>query len=558
MVTSLSPRVLALFLLCVPFHSTTADKGSVELQIAAMLGADGSQALVTLVGETLYGTSILRRMYEARGFEQLWSNSSIARLGTALNALEEDGLTPEDYRFAAINAQLNAPDVSALDSEQTAKLDILLTESFLRAIYNLYFGKADPELLDPDINFARIYEEGDPKSFLIKYISESRIDEAFDWARPKNLHYVWLKQGLARYRAFLSAGGWEPIPTGDSLKPETTHPRVAMVRERLLVTGDLSKDSRPPGNPDYFDDELKSAVENFQYRHGIDVDGVVGPGTLAVLNVSVQDRINQIRVNLERGRWILHEVYDEFLLVDIAGFEIYWIENNEEIWREKIQVGSEFTRTPIFKGEVQYLDFNPTWTIPPGILRRSVIPALKKDAAYLDKKGYQLLTMDGKPVDSKSVDWAQLKGFPYIVRQPADPNNALGQVKFLFPNSHFVFLHDTNHRELFNRSKRTFSSGCIRVQNPLDLAERLLSGQENWDRAQIDEVIASGETTRVNLKHPMRILIAYNTARVPSVGSQVHFRPDIYKRDSSVLAMLDGPFRLRKRDENGVANTAAK
>jgi murein L,D-transpeptidase YcbB/YkuD len=152
-------------------------------------------------------------------------------------------------------------------------------------------------------------------------------------------------------------------------------------------------------------------------------------------------------------------------------------------------------------------------------------------------------------VDPKTVNWKALKGFPYIVRQPPGPNNALGQVKFLFPNPHYVFLHDTNHRELFDLTKRTFSSGCIRVRNPLDLAERLLAGQENWTRKRIEAVVASGKTTRVILKRPMRILIAYNTAHVPTAGAQVYFREDIYQRDTAVLAALEGPFRLHRRDE---------
>jgi murein L,D-transpeptidase YcbB/YkuD len=429
-------------------------------------------------------------------------------------------------------------------------LDILLTEAFLRAVYNLYYGKADPERLDPDINFARSYTGEDPVPFFLQHIAQARIDRVFDWASPKNEWFQWLRQGLARYRAHQAAGGWEPIPSGPTLKPRRSDPRVVLVRKRLAVTGDLPASAAGGDDPEHFDDTLQEAVKRFQARHGIEVDGVIGAATLAAMNVPVKDRIDQIRVNLERGRWTLHEVYDQFLVVDIAGFDIYWVKDGKIVWNEQIQVGKEYTKTPVFKGEIRYLDFNPTWTIPPGILRRSVIPGLKKDAGYLDKKGYQLLTLDGKPVDPRTVDWNGLKGFPYIVRQPPGPDNALGQVKFMFPNPHFVFLHDTNHRELFRRSKRTFSSGCIRVRNPFELAEQLLAGQGEWTREKIDAVVTSGRTTRVNLNQPMRIIIAYNTARVPAEGSQVHFRPDIYQRDAKVLAALDGSFRLRERDRN--------
>jgi murein L,D-transpeptidase YcbB/YkuD len=198
----------------------------------------------------------------------------------------------------------------------------------------------------------------------------------------------------------------------------------------------------------------------------------------------------------------------------------------------------------VFKGAISYLEFNPSWTIPPGIIKRSILPGLKKDPGYLDKKGYQLLTLEGAPVDPKAIDWNAIRGFPYLVRQPPGRDNALGLVKFMFPNPHFVFLHDTNHRDLFDQSRRTFSSGCVRVRNPLDLAERLLTGQNGWSRAKIDKVITSGKTTRVDLQKPMRIIINYGTARVAEKGGPVQFLPDIYDRDATVLAALNGEFRL--------------
>ena len=538
-------------LLLLPLHLGYAASALTGERIAALLRAEDPEALATVSGQTVYGAPLIRQMYAARGYEPLWSVEAIVAFSDALDRLEADGLTPGDYRFAEIAPQLGTPDMSALGPAEAAEVDILLTEAFVRATYNLYFGKADPQRLDPDINFARSYTGEDPAPFLLEHIAQARIGEVFDWARPKNERFEWLQQGLARYRAYQAGGGWEPIPSGETLKPGQSDPRVVLVRKRLAVTGDLPASATGSDDPARFDDALEAAVKRFQARHGIEVDGVIGAGTLAAMNVPVADRIDQIRVNLERGRWTLHEAYDQFLVADIAGFDVYWVKDGEIFWKEQIQVGKEYTKTPVFKGEIRYLDFNPTWTIPPGILRRSVIPGLKKDPGYLDKKGYQLLTLDGKPVDSKTVDWNSLNGFPYMVRQPPGPDNALGQVKFMFPNPHFVFLHDTNHRELFDRSKRSFSSGCIRVRNPFELAERLLAGQGEWTREKIDTVVASGRTTRVNLNRPMRIIIAYNTARVPTEGSQVHFRPDIYKRDAKVLAALDGAFRLHKRDSNG-------
>jgi murein L,D-transpeptidase YcbB/YkuD len=549
---SIMPAVMLLFLLNLPVQIANADNGPFKEQLIALLGQEDTRALVGLSGKTIFATRIIRQMYQARQFEPLWSDSAIKTLSHALNGLELDGLSPADYRFAEIESQLRVPNRSSLTPEQSVKLDILLSEAFLRALYNRYYGKADPEQIDPDINFTRTYAGKDPALIFLQHITRNTIAKAFERARPQNQRYRWLKDGLARYRAYQDTGGWGVIPAGDTLKPGDTHLRVIQLRERLTVTGDLAAGDTLSHEPEFFDNALKAGVERFQARHGLEVDGVVGAATLAMLNVPVQERIDQIRVNLERARWILHEAYDEYLVVDIAGFHIYWAKDDKIQWQEQIQVGKQFTKTPVFKGEIRYLDFNPTWTIPPGILKRSVIPGLIKDPGYLDKKGYQLLTKQGKPADPKSVDWKNLKGFPYIVRQPAGPDNALGLVKFLFPNPHFVFLHDTNHRELFDRTKRTFSSGCIRVRNPLDLAERLLAGHDDWTRERIDKVIASGKTTRVLLKQPKRILIAYNTARVPAGAKQVHFRPDIYQRDAKVLAALDGPFRLRQRDVDNI------
>ena len=208
-------------------------------RIAALLHAEDPKALATVSGLTIYGAPLIRQMYKVRGYEPLWNAKAIAAFSNALVRLENDDLTPSDYRFTEIEPQLSAPDVSALGPAEAAELDILLTEAFLRAIYNLYFGKADPERLDPDINFARSYTGEDLVPFLLQHIAQARIDRVFDWASPKNEWFQWLRQGLARYRAHQAAGGWEPIPSGPTLKPRRSDPRVVLVRKRLAVTGDL-------------------------------------------------------------------------------------------------------------------------------------------------------------------------------------------------------------------------------------------------------------------------------------------------------------------------------
>ncbi len=528
-------RHLLACVLLLPFAAAANFSLEVEQRLA------GGQPVA---GQTLYAANLMQRMYQGDGQQPLWSDAAIAELLTAIDGLAADGLTPADYRFPQLAPLLQARAEGGLSPAQAAELDLLLTEAFARAVYNLYFGKVDAERLDPNINFARSLEDDDPAPELRQAIERGEIAASFDQARPSNVRHQWLKEALARYRQYQAQGAWAPVPEGKTLKPGERDPRVAALRARLAVTGELA--AAEAADPELFDADLQTAVKAFQRRHGLEADAAVGPATLAALNVPVERRIEQIRVNLERQRWIMHEAYDEFLIVDIVGFQVYWVKDNEVIWQEQVQVGKEFTQTPVFKDKIRYLDFNPTWTIPPGILRRSILPQLKKNPDYLNKKGYHLLTLEGERVDPKSVDWNAVKGFPYMVRQPPGPDNALGQVKFMFPNPHYVFLHDTNHRELFDRTGRDFSSGCVRVRNPFDLAERLLAGQDGWDRARIDQVVASGQTTRVNLERPLRILIAYGT--VTATVDQVYFKPDVYERDAQVLAALDGEFRVRDRD----------
>jgi len=282
---------------------------------------------------------------------------------------------------------------------------------------------------------------------------------------------------------------------------------------------------------------------HFQARHGIDADGKVGPGTLEELNIPVETRINQLRASLERMRWVFRDLPDRYLIVDIAGFHAYLINEGNQIWETRVQVGKPYHATPIFKDSMRYIDFNPTWTIPPGILQKETLPAIRKDPSYLSRNNMSVVTTSGKIVDPSTIDWATTtKGFPYMIRQEPGPRNALGRVKFMFPNQYMVYLHDTPSKGLFARTERAFSHGCIRTQNPFDLAELLLDDQ-GWDRAKIDQVIESRRTTRINLSEPLTVMLLYWTAEADENGT-VYFRKDVYNRDAAIIEGLDEPFRV--------------
>jgi murein L,D-transpeptidase YcbB/YkuD len=276
---------------------------------------------------------------------------------------------------------------------------------------------------------------------------------------------------------------------------------------------------------------------HFQRRHMLEADGIVGPATLAAMNQPVGHRVNQIRVNLERMRWFLKSLGDDFLLVDIAGYVLYLVQDDNISWSSDIQVGLPYRQTPILKSRIAYLEWNPTWTVPQTILNEDVLPAIKADVNYLQKKHMDVLTFQGDWVDPHSIDWQRYpaRSFPYMIRQRPGPWNALGTVKFIFPNEHLVYLHDTPSKYLFKRSSRAFSSGCIRVAKPYELARLLLGAKAG---RQIENILNRGVTRRQYLQQSFPIVLLYWTTKLQQDGSLV-FAPDIYHRDARVLLALD-------------------
>jgi murein L,D-transpeptidase YcbB/YkuD len=273
------------------------------------------------------------------------------------------------------------------------------------------------------------------------------------------------------------------------------------------------------------------------------VDSVVGRKTLAALNVPAAARVDQLRINLERLRWVMRDREPRFVAVNIAGFSVYYIEGDDLLWSARAVVGRPYRQTPVFRAEMTYLVFNPDWTVPPTILRNDTLPAIRKNAAYLDENHMDVVNATGRPIDPATIDWTRYppERFPYYIRQRPGPWNALGRVKFIFPNDHFVFLHDTPTKALFERSERTFSSGCIRVERPFELAEIVLRGQAPWDAAEIARQVDTGETKTVFLQRPVPVLVLYLTAVSVDGGEVLQFFGDVYDRDSAVLAALDAP-----------------
>ena len=479
--------------------------------------------------------------YAQRHYTAAWSDeTNVRQLLAGLASVEGDGLLPEDYQLSQLKATVEAPDWADASPQRRAEFEVTATGAYITALVQLARGKVDPVRLDPTWNFdPTAIDPQEGMTLLQTSIDERSIDQAFATARPQNPLYAKLRDALAQLRATAAEGGWPTVPDGPVLKPGMTDARVAALRARMVAGGYLDPTL---AEGDQFDNPLKDAVKRFQADQYLDADGNVGGETIAALNVPIQDRIGQVRANLERARWLLHSLQGTFVVVDVAGYKVTYYRDGNPVWKSRVQVGKPYRSTPIFRSQITYVTFNPTWTIPPTILKNDVLPKIRKNPAYLANNRIRVLDSSGNTLPPSKVNWANPRGI--TLRQDAGPGNSLGQVVIRFPNSFAVYLHDTPHQELFEKAKRDTSSGCIRVEHPLELVELLFNDAQKWNRQAIDERIATKKTQNVTLPTAVPVLLAYWTVDIADDG-KLAYKPDVYQRDSSLLAALDKPQPLR-------------
>ncbi|MBK8959229.1 MAG: L,D-transpeptidase family protein [Proteobacteria bacterium] len=523
----------ALYVLCVAVILTLSPHAmGAPSDIALALSGDAPQ--VQIAGETLWSTPFLRALHAGPDQAPRWTRKQLDVLRAAVAESFSDGLDPHDF----LDDKL-----ASIDSLPPAARELIATEALARLAFTLRFGKCNPEALDPDWNYSRSFGKTDPTAWLRDSIASDKLAERLAALRPSDNYYRALKKALADLRARQERGEqWPSVKSGPTLKPDMRDARIVEVRARLAASGDYVAAVAPPQDAVY-DAGLVEAVRAFQRRNGLDVDGAIGRGTLAVMNVSLAARINDLRVNLERVRWVFRDLEPEALSVNIAAFEAMYLDHGEVRWSGRVIVGKPFRKTPIFKDHLSYVELNPSWTVPPTILKEDILPKLRHDPGYLATKKLRLIDFDGKPVDATTIDWRKRgAGFPWILRQEAGPENPLGRVAFMFPNVHSVYLHDTPTRGLFQLAERAFSSGCIRIEDPLKLAQEVLRDDPRWNRAAIDKAVAKGANLRINLPRKVSIMLLYLTA-FPAADGTVEFRRDVYGRDPAVLAALDAPLR---------------
>ncbi len=516
----------------------TPSPAAVQQELANQAGRLRASGGLYVQGLALASGSLLPDFYAARQFAPVWTRPArIAEVLDLLSTAETHGLDSRDYYLPQLKA-LRERTLRSNDPALAASLDLLLTESLIRFGYHQRFGKVNPAKMVSAWNFTRQFRPGqDPLTTLLAAIEAPSLATFLGQWLDRAPLYRMLQEKLADYRGLALTGGWPALPDGPVLKPGDADPRLPLLRERLLITGDLPRTSTAA---DVYSDELVAGVRHFQKRHALDADGVLGPRTLAAMNVPVSARIDQIRLSLERARWVLDDTAGSVIVVNVAGYEVFADRNGESFWRRRAVVGTEARETPIFKGLMTYLELNPTWTVPPTILREDVLPKVRRNPGYLASQNIRVLDNRGRTIDPATIDWQAVGSrLPYTFRQDPGPHNALGRIKFMLPNQYSVYLHDTPARGLFDEARRNFSSGCIRVEDPLSLAEIVLGNPERWNRRTLEAAIETGTTQKVPLPKPWPVLVLYWTAELDGEGG-VRFLPDEYGRDPPLLQALAG------------------
>ncbi len=467
------------------------------------------------------------------------SRENLYQMLFVLHNIYREGLNPEDYHLSAIEKLTDKIILSdEAEISEVASLELLLTDAFSLLSAHLALGKTDAMTIDPQWKASGRALTIDLKKFTDSTLLNHRIIENLRTLTPAHREYSNLKKALAEYHLIEAKGGWGRFSTGlPRLENGMSDPDIALVRNRLSITqGYVENDTV---NENLFDHTLYKQVMLFQLRNGLTADGVVGKATIEAMNIPVEERIATIEANLERWRWLSNDLGDRYIKVNIANFDLQVIEKDDMVFSTEAIVGLTNRKTPVFSSIMKYLVLNPDWTVPPTILNDDVIPSVILNPEYLAEKDLKILRNDGTEVDPLSIDWVNIlaTGFPYRVRQEPGPKNALGRVKFVFPNQYSVYIHDTPNHNLFGRTDRSFSSGCIRVNNPMDLVAWLMKDNPAWTPVQIKNIVDQGKEQIVNLATPIQVHIVYLTAWAGDDGS-VYFRKDIYNRDQPLLVAL--------------------
>lgn len=508
-------------------------------------------------GDCLVGSDALRGFYERRQYEPAWTRGGVPlpvvdNLILVLSEVWMDGLKSGAYhldpiRSALENVQADRRGAAGDSAILLADLDLLLSDAFILLATHLAAGAVEPALIEPEW-FIQVVRP-DAAEVLRRALNRNDVAGALDALRPARPEYAGLRRALRDCTEVIARGGWPSVPAGPTIRPGDAGPRVLALRERLAASGDMAAVSAAagPAAGDVYDEEVAAAVRRYQTRLGFVQDGIAGPETLKSLDVPAEERLAQIKVNLERWRWLPRDIGPRYIMVNAASFHLDLVEDGAVRLDMRVVVGAAATRTPVFDDVMTTIEINPYWDVPQSIAGKEILVNARRDADYFRRGGYKLYAGWGRgaaEVDPATVDWAAVKesSFPYHVRQMPGPANSLGRLAFRFPNPWSIYLHDTPQREFFQPSSRFFSHGCIRIAWPLDLAEALLRDDPAWTREAIQAAIVKGANKVISIPNPIPIYIVYLTAWHDEKGA-VNFRRDFYGRDAVLNKALESEVR---------------
>ncbi|MBA3965927.1 MAG: L,D-transpeptidase family protein [Nitrospirales bacterium] len=495
------------------------------------------QQLIVDVPETY--RQELTEIYTHRRYEPLWVSSSHhlnaegQALLNVLSGAEQLGLNPQDYDYSELHwlqrtDQLFSEDRPIFRTNVLARFEVVLSKNLFKLLHHVTSGRLSPDQIN-----GRWYlqDERPPLNQIMTQAIENGIVATLDSLAGGLEGYEPLLNALKRYLQIRGDGGWPVIPPGPLLAKGSNSSRVEILRRRLAATGDL----RDGTHTSIFDQKVLEGVEKFQVRHGLSVDGIVGPKTLETLNIQVESRIQQVLVNLERRRWMPRKLGPDYIMVNIPDFQLTAFQHGEPQLSMPVIGGKPMSQTPIFSDNLEYLVFNPFWNVPRSIVKDEILPNFQEDATYLEEKKFELVDWDGQPMEVAQLTVENIDAGTIRIRQKPGPDNALGLVKFMFPNDHAIYLHDTPAGHLFDAPERDFSHGCIRVERPKDLAEFLL--HKEWSPEDIVDMLQSSERRVIKLPQAIPVYILYLTTWVAEDGT-LQFREDPYGHDNQLWTAL--------------------
>ncbi len=478
---------------------------------------------------------VLLSMYLKNDMQPYWvsvrgPDRKAEALISVIRTAAEEGLNPDHYQLSRILQLWNSS-----NPDDIATLEVMLTMAMGAYVADMREGRAITCKLDPELFAAARNHKVDIIEIIHQALAAPDLVRFLKMQAPQHQGYQSLKKTLAQYRQLESRGGWPKIPAGKVLKPGMQDNRLDLLARRLMITGDLP---RQPTRATTYDPQFVTAVKHFQKRYNLEQDGIIGKATLAALNIPVEDHIRRIIINMERWRWLPHTLDGQRLFVNIAGFYLAGTQDEQLEIVMSVIVGKLHHETPVFTHTMRYIEINPFWNIPNSIAENEMVPKMIKDPQHLAKKHIRIFDgwqQNAREVSPSSINWHTIgKGIRrYRLRQDPGPDNALGTIKFMFPNKYNVYMHDTPVHSLFKKNNRSFSHGCIRVSDPRRLALYLLNKDTGgWTRERIDELIAAGKRTVVTLKKPFPVHILYRTVLIDPRDNTVHFYDDIYGRDT--------------------------